>query len=86
MLKQINYSFIVLIPKVEHPSKVENFWPISLCNVIYKVIAKILSGRLKGVLDSLISPFQVAFVPERTIQENAIIGQEVLHTMKAKQG
>lgn len=86
LLKQINHSFIVLLPKVDHPSKIEQFRPISLCNVAYKVIAKFLSSRLKGVLSSIISPYQAAFVPGRTIQENAIIGQEVLHSMKAKRG
>lgn len=86
LLKQINHSFIVLLPKVDHPVKIEQFRPISLCNVAYKVIAKILSCRLKGVLPALISPFQMAFVTGRTIQENEIIGQEVLHSMKAKRG
>lgn len=86
MLKQINHSFIALLPKVDHPIRVEQFRSISLCNVVYKVISKILAGRLKGVLSKLIFPFQAPFVPRRTIQDNAIIGQEVLHTMKAKRG
>lgn len=52
----------------------------------YKVVSKILAGRLKEVLQNLISPYQVAFVPGRTIQENSILGQEVLHSMKSKRG
>lgn len=77
MLKQLNHSFIVLLPKVEPPSCIEQYRPISLCNIAYK---------LKGVLDKLISPYQATFVPERLIQENIILGQELLHLMKAKQG
>lgn len=86
MLRQLNHSFLVLLPKINHPTLIEQFRPISLCNVAYKVIAKILTGRLKEVISKLISPFQAAFVPGRTIQENAILGQEVLHSMKAKRG
>lgn len=86
MLKQLNHSFIVLLPKVEHPSCIEQYRPISLCNIAYKLISKILAMRLKGVLDKLISPYQATFVPGRLIQENIILGQELLHLMKAKQG
>lgn len=74
LLKQLNHTFLVLIPKVEHPSKIKQYRPISLCNVAYKVILKILTNRLKGVNHRLISHYQAAFVPERTIQENAILG------------
>ncbi|KAB1213574.1 hypothetical protein CJ030_MR5G010505 [Morella rubra] len=84
LLKQINHSFIALVPKVEHPIRVEQFRPISLCNVVNKVISKILAGRLRGVIAKPISHFQAAFVLGRVIQDNAIIGQEVLHSMKAK--
>lgn len=66
--------------------RIDQFRPISLCNVAYKAISKILSTRLKGVLSQLISPFQAAFVPGRSIHENVIFGQEVLHTMKTKKG
>lgn len=86
MVKPLNHSFIVLLPKVEHPSCIEQYRPISLCKVAYKVISKVLSNRLKVVISKLISPYQAAFVPGRVIQENIILGQELLHSMKAKRG
>lgn len=43
LLKQLNHSFLVLLPKTEHPSRVEEYRPTSLCNVVYKVISKILT-------------------------------------------
>lgn len=86
LLKQLNHSFIVLIPKVDHLAKIDQFRPISLCNVVYKVVSKILAVRLKCVLPKLISPYQAAFVPGWTIQENSILGQKVIHSMKAKRG
>lgn len=56
LLPELNQTHLALIPKVENPSKVSNFCPISLCNVIYKLIAKILAERLKGLLPKIISP------------------------------
>ena len=52
MLKQVNHSLLVLIPKSLHASKVEEFRPIACCNVFYKVIAKILVARIRPVLPS----------------------------------
>jgi hypothetical protein len=62
------------------------FRPISLCNVVYKAISKILAKSLKPLLPKLISSWQVAFDLDRKIQDNNIIVQEILHAMDQKKG
>ena len=51
----INSTFISLIPKVKNPKKIYDFWPISLYNVFYNIIAKVLVNRLKLVLSHVVS-------------------------------
>ena len=55
LLKSINLTFITLIPKVNNPESVTEFRPISLCNVIYKILSKVIANRLKPILNSIIS-------------------------------
>ena len=63
-----------------------NYRPISLCNSIYKVVIKIIVVRLRPFLDKLISPLQSAFVPGRKSVDNAIIVQEIIHSLSKKRG
>ncbi|XP_039138822.1 uncharacterized protein LOC120276159 [Dioscorea cayenensis subsp. rotundata] len=75
-------TFISLIPKKDNPSSVSDYRPISLCNVCYKVISKILANRLKLVLPKLIGREQVGFVVGRCAFDNIIALQEVVHSLE----
>ena len=84
ILKSTNETLISLIPKTDCPTKITEYRPISLCNVLYKIISKVLSNRLKSVLDRCISPSQSAFVPGRQILDNVLIAHESIHFLKNK--
>ncbi|KAK4381497.1 hypothetical protein Sango_2962300 [Sesamum angolense] len=78
LLKQVNATLLVLSPKVQIPSKVSDFRPISCCNVISKIITKIIVKRMQLVLHLLIDYSQNAFVPGRSISDNILLAQELL--------
>ncbi|XP_045822393.1 uncharacterized protein LOC123915300 [Trifolium pratense] len=75
---------IALIPKGDSQVSMKDWRPISLCNVIYKLVAKVLANRLKPILSKCIYDNQSAFVPGRSILDNAMVAIEVVHYMKSK--
>lgn len=82
MPEGVNDTAIVLIPKVQYPESLKDYRPISLCNVIYKVVSKCLVNRLRPLLDSLISENQSAFIPGRLITDNILIAFECIHAIQ----
>ena len=61
-----------------------HFWPINPCNVIFKLVSKVLANRLKMISGSIISECQSAFVANGMITDNILISFETLHYMKSK--
>ncbi|MCI14768.1 ribonuclease H protein, partial [Trifolium medium] len=80
----INKTFLVLIPKGKNPSSQKDFRPISLCNVIMKIVTKVIANRLKHTLNDVIDIEQSAFVKGRLITDNALIAMECFHWLKKK--
>lgn len=62
LVKGSNSSFICLIPKKDNPQQVGDLRPISLIGCMYKVLAKLLANRLRGVMPRVISDIQLAYV------------------------
>jgi hypothetical protein len=79
MPEGMNDTAIILIAKIYQPETLKDFRPISLCTVVYKVIAKCMVNRLRPILGELISVNQSAFIPGRLITDNALVAFECLH-------
>lgn len=80
----LNATNIVLIPKKKNLVSLGELRPISLCNVLMKVITKVLANRLKGLLEVVVSDTQSAFIPGRLISDNIMVAYEVMHYLKRK--
>ncbi|GJW64567.1 RNA-directed DNA polymerase, eukaryota, reverse transcriptase zinc-binding domain protein [Tanacetum coccineum] len=86
MLGEVNATLITLVPKSKTPQKVSDYRPISCCNIIYKIISKILTNRIKSALCKLVSHCQSAFIPGRQITDNILLTQELLRGYNWKNG
>ena len=86
LLKAFTHTFITLIPKPPNPEEVSHFRPISLSNVLYKIISKVLVNRLKPIINSIITPFQNAFIKGRNITDNILLAHEIIDVVRKKRG
>ena len=73
-----------MIPKVKCPQKITEYHPISLCNMIYKLVSKVLANRLKGVLPEVVDDAQSAFVLGRKITNNVLVAFEVMNCINQR--
>jgi hypothetical protein len=84
ILKQLNHSTIALVSKSANANSAADYRPISCCNITYKVISKILAGRLAHVLNDIISPSQSVFLGGRLMADNINLMQELLRSYGRK--
>jgi hypothetical protein len=82
VLLALNATFLTLIPKEEHVNHPKQFRSIALCNIIYKLLTKVIARRLKPLLPFIISPEQSRYVEGRQILDNIILAHEVIHSLQ----
>lgn len=76
--KGVNTTILAIIPKKKNATEMKDYPLTSCCNVMYKVISKIIANRLKILLPDFISPNQSAFVKDRLLMENVLLASEVV--------
>ncbi|KAK5811144.1 hypothetical protein PVK06_026466 [Gossypium arboreum] len=79
-----NFTNIVLITKVFNLMNLGNFRPISLCNVLYKIMAKMIANLFESIISNCIDSAQSAFVLDKLISDNVLLAYEILHTFRQK--
>ena len=80
----MNNAFIVLIPKIENPVKLNDFRPISLIGCMYKALSKILANRLKRMIQKVIAETQFAFLEGRQLVDGIVIANELVDDAKRR--
>eukprot|EP00253_Pinus_taeda_P009939 PITA_09939 len=78
----MNATFIALIPKAEESNTPDKYRQIALCNIIYKIVSKVIASRLKPLLPLIISPEQSGYVEGRQITDGIILTHEIIHSLK----
>ena len=81
---KFNETHIILIPKIKNPTKITQYRPISLSNVISRLASKVIANRLKRFLPKIISEHQSAFMSERLITDNILVAFETMHYLNQK--
>jgi hypothetical protein len=83
-LFNLNFGTITLIPKQKEVKQVQQYKPICMLNVSFKIFTKVLANRLTTVADKVVRQSQTAFMPGRNILEGVVILHETIHEMHKK--
>lgn len=82
----LNELVICMIPKLEIVDSLNQFRPISLCNVTVKIISKVIANRLKLMMEKLAGKYQTSFISEKSTSDNITSAQEVVHSLSKRKG
>jgi hypothetical protein len=83
-ISRLNYGVLSLIPKVPGAVQISQFRPISLINVIFKIVSKCFASKIDPIANRIISPNQTVFIKGRLITDGVLALQEVIHELKVK--
>lgn len=77
----INDTYITLTPKIKNPPLVKDLSPISLRNVIYKLVSQVIVNRLRGYIFYVIHDNQSTFVEDKLITDNPMVAFEAFNSV-----
>ena len=77
-IERINKSYLFLLPKCLGAVRVGDFHPVSLSNSIYLIIVKVLANRIREVIDELVDPFQLTFIPGLQLVDSPIMAEDII--------
>jgi hypothetical protein len=80
----LNFGKIILRPEVNEAERVQQYRPICLLNVSFKIIMKVATIRLNTVADNVVQPTQTAFMQGQNILDGVAILHEVVHELHTK--
>jgi hypothetical protein len=83
-LYSLNFGMIILLPKCTKKIKIQEYRPICLLNVRFKIFTKVITNRLTVVAHRVIQPIQSTFLPGRNIMEGVVVLHETIHEMHRK--
>jgi hypothetical protein len=83
-LYSLNFGTIVLLPKCKEDTKIQQYKPIYLLNVSFKIFTKVETNRLMYVAQKVINPTQTTFLLGWNIMEGLVILHETMHEMHRK--
>ncbi|XP_028551780.1 uncharacterized protein LOC110101382 [Dendrobium catenatum] len=77
--KGVKSTALAIVPKHKNASSISDYRPIALCNVLYKIIAKILAAKLKPVMNWIVKDNQAGFVNSRVSTDNILLANDILY-------
>jgi hypothetical protein len=80
----LNFGTIILLPKYREATKIQQYRPICLLNVSFKIFTKVATNRISQIAKKVISPSQTAFLPGRNTMKGVIVLHETIHKMHRK--
>nr|XP_009608741.1 uncharacterized protein LOC104102667 [Nicotiana tomentosiformis] len=79
--RSFTHTCLIMIPKVDCPQKFTEFRPISFSNFSCKIISKLMNYKLTPLIQKLVSPCQAGFIKDRSIANNIMLTQELVHNI-----
>ena len=83
-IARLNFGEIILLPKTKEASCIQQYRPICLLNVSFKIFTKVATNRLNGVADHVVKPTQTAFMQGRNILDGVVVLHETVHELHRK--